>query len=389
MKRYLILLLAIAVLSCTNKELTIRVQIEAENQDLLDQTVTSVIARAQNIGNVLSNSIEKKSNGQFLLRLQIDPVEEVNEEWIRKILETKGIFSLARVDDFPWNDALSRYSSFLKLDSSASNSNGFFNERFTPNDRANASLGAVGLSLAKDTAKLSDLMQSPDRNKFIPPSIQFIWSKTPTEGYYERLGYYMDYAWISEYNDAGFDQRLYEEINNAKSNFLIKWQNNLIFRATRYTDIHIETSNIESLMLEIKRLSQESSGGFFDMPISLYVGPNVFELYAVENSKISSKHIISAISNFNYSGFGWNTDIQMNDEGAEKWRQMTNEATGKQIAIIVDDRVFSAPIVQQEITGGQTQISGLQEIDAKLLSYIIPNPYSAEVKVIEYDITEN
>ena len=79
----------------------------------------------------------------------------------------------------------------------------------------------------------------------------------------------------------------------------------------------------------------------------------------------------------------------MNDEGTEKWSEMTKEAIGEQIAIIVDNRVLYAPYVQTEITNRRTQISGLQEMDAKLLSYIIPNYYSAKVNLIEYNITEN
>ena len=50
--------------------------------------------------------------------------------------------------------------------------------------------------------------------------------------------------------------------------------------------------------------------------------------------------------------------IQMNAEGAKAWKHLTGENIGKQIAIVLDDYVYSYPVVNQEIGGGRSQISG-------------------------------
>ena len=50
--------------------------------------------------------------------------------------------------------------------------------------------------------------------------------------------------------------------------------------------------------------------------------------------------------------------IQMNAEGAKAWKRLTGENIGKQIAIVLDDYVYSYPVVNQEISGGRSQISG-------------------------------
>jgi protein-export membrane protein SecD len=50
--------------------------------------------------------------------------------------------------------------------------------------------------------------------------------------------------------------------------------------------------------------------------------------------------------------------IQFNDEGARLFAELTGNNIGKQLAIFIDDELLSAPIVQEEITGGQAQISG-------------------------------
>lgn len=50
--------------------------------------------------------------------------------------------------------------------------------------------------------------------------------------------------------------------------------------------------------------------------------------------------------------------MQMNAEGAKKWRRMTSENIGKRIAIVLDNYVYSAPMVQGEIPNGNSQITG-------------------------------
>jgi SecD/SecF fusion protein len=50
--------------------------------------------------------------------------------------------------------------------------------------------------------------------------------------------------------------------------------------------------------------------------------------------------------------------MSMNPSGARKWGKMTGANIGKQVAVVLDDVVYSDPVVQSEITGGNTQISG-------------------------------
>lgn len=50
--------------------------------------------------------------------------------------------------------------------------------------------------------------------------------------------------------------------------------------------------------------------------------------------------------------------MQMNPEGARKWRKITSESIGKRIAVVLDDYVYTAPTVQGEIPSGQSEITG-------------------------------
>lgn len=65
-------------------------------------------------------------------------------------------------------------------------------------------------------------------------------------------------------------------------------------------------------------------------------------------------------------------NIGMDQNGAIAWADMTKKNIKKAVAIVMDDVVYSCPIVQGEITGGQTEISGNFQIDeAKALASIL------------------
>ena len=50
--------------------------------------------------------------------------------------------------------------------------------------------------------------------------------------------------------------------------------------------------------------------------------------------------------------------MRMNAEGASIWARLTKENIGKQVAIVLDGLIYSYPTVQNEITGGNSSITG-------------------------------
>ena len=55
--------------------------------------------------------------------------------------------------------------------------------------------------------------------------------------------------------------------------------------------------------------------------------------------------------------------MNMTPAGSRKWAKMTGANIGKQVAMVLDDYVCSAPVVQSEITGGGTSITGSFQIE--------------------------
>ncbi len=50
--------------------------------------------------------------------------------------------------------------------------------------------------------------------------------------------------------------------------------------------------------------------------------------------------------------------LSMNTEGARTWKRLTGENIGKQVAIVLDNNVYSFPFVRSEIPNGMSSISG-------------------------------
>ncbi|MFZ1659870.1 MAG: protein translocase subunit SecDF, partial [Flavobacteriales bacterium] len=83
--------------------------------------------------------------------------------------------------------------------------------------------------------------------------------------------------------------------------------------------------------------------------------------------KLDGSYITDARQDFDMKGDA-EVSMQMNAEGAQKWKLMTGENVGKQVAIVLDGYVVSAPNVMGEIPGGRSSISmgGAQDRNKQL-----------------------
>ncbi len=60
---------------------------------------------------------------------------------------------------------------------------------------------------------------------------------------------------------------------------------------------------------------------------------------------------------------GYYVSMNMTTEAGKKWARVTADNVGKQVAIVLDDQVYSAPNVNQAIDGGRSQITGNFTVD--------------------------
>ena len=99
---------------------------------------------------------------------------------------------------------------------------------------------------------------------------------------------------------------------------------------------------------------------------SVYVqGDNVYELVAIKatsrdgKAKLDGGVITDARVVYDHGSNGEpSVSMTMNAEGANIWARMTSDNVGRQIAIVLDDMVYSYPNVQNAIPGGSSSITG-------------------------------
>jgi SecD/SecF fusion protein len=115
-------------------------------------------------------------------------------------------------------------------------------------------------------------------------------------------------------------------------------------------------------------------------------GKRYFTLYPVKRTpELTGGVIVNARATIDP---GFNQPIvtmEMNSEGSRDWARITGANVNKRVAIVLDDAVFSAPVVRNKIIGGHSQIEGMDDMDeARLLEIVLKaGALPAPVQIIE------
>ena len=98
-------------------------------------------------------------------------------------------------------------------------------------------------------------------------------------------------------------------------------------------------------------------------PSEISTKADVYELHAIKVTEPSGRAplegdvITTAKDEFDQMGHPC-VSMQMNSDGARRWAQLTKMNIGRAVAIVLDGSVYSAPRVNGEIAGGNSQITG-------------------------------
>ena len=119
----------------------------------------------------------------------------------------------------------------------------------------------------------------------------------------------------------------------------------------------------------------------------------IYELYAIKSTERNGRAplegdvIVNAKEDFDQNGKP-SVSMSMNTEGSRRWAQLTKANIGRAIAIVLDDRVYSAPNVQNEITGGNSSITGnfTQEQTKDLSTVLKSGKMPAPAKIVQEDV---
>ena len=112
-----------------------------------------------------------------------------------------------------------------------------------------------------------------------------------------------------------------------------------------------------------KKVLDSRTGKFLWSAKPIKDGSDIYQLFAIRintrdgSALLDGSVITDARQDFSNAG-GNEISMTMNNEGARDWKRITGENVGKCIAIVLDDLVYSAPVVNGEIAGGRSSITG-------------------------------
>ena len=123
-----------------------------------------------------------------------------------------------------------------------------------------------------------------------------------------------------------------------------------------------DTASVNALLKQVKTVFPSNLHLYWSInPVEK--GTDIHELVAI---KVSSRDgqpalggdvIVDASQDYSPTG-QVEVSMSMNSEGAQAWKRLTGDNIGRQIAIVLDNYVYSNPMVNGEIAGGRSSISG-------------------------------
>ncbi|MEZ5914000.1 MAG: protein translocase subunit SecD [Parvularculaceae bacterium] len=115
-------------------------------------------------------------------------------------------------------------------------------------------------------------------------------------------------------------------------------------------------------------------------PMSASEGPGALVLF--EDPEVTGDMVESASAGLNNDGGGFQINFAFDSRGARRFADYTRDHIGEQFAIVLDNEIISAPVIQSAIPGGQGRITGnfspdeAQRIATLIRSGALPAPLS-------------
>jgi SecD/SecF fusion protein len=129
-------------------------------------------------------------------------------------------------------------------------------------------------------------------------------------------------------------------------------------------------------------------------PVKNKSGESLLEVFAIrtvpgsEKPKLSGESVVIAGQDVDSRNGEVQVTMGMDNKGAKAWEKLTGDNVGKAVAIVLDNYVYSAPRVNQAISGGNSVISGnfsIQEAQ-DLASILKTGKLPAPAKIVQEQV---
>ncbi|HUI30001.1 MAG TPA: protein translocase subunit SecD [Candidatus Acidoferrales bacterium] len=115
-------------------------------------------------------------------------------------------------------------------------------------------------------------------------------------------------------------------------------------------------------------------------------GQKFYELFVVKkDAELTGGVVTDAQARIDPTSSQPIVEMKMSSDGARDWARITGANINKRIAIVLDNAVYSAPVVRNRITGGNSQIEGMANVEeANLLAIVLrAGALPAPVDIVE------
>ncbi len=161
---------------------------------------------------------------------------------------------------------------------------------------------------------------------------------------------------------------------------------------TKSGQIYVSETDRRSVMdllarNDVKPLYEGEMTFAFSRPNKTEKGESFYELYFLNGqAELTGKYIIDAGAELRDGQP--KVTMKMDDDGARMWARITESNIDKQVAIVLDNVVYSAPKVNGKIEGGNSEITGSRDMaEANLMKIVLKaGALPAPVKIIQEQV---
>lgn len=143
---------------------------------------------------------------------------------------------------------------------------------------------------------------------------------------------------------------------------------------------YLKRSEVQSI------LEDEVEFLFSHKPEVTQDGVNFYRLYLInKKAELEGGVIVDAQANIDPTTTAPIVTMQMNSEGSREWARITGSNINRRCAIVLDGKVYTAPVIRGKIPSGNSQIEGSESLEeAKLLEIVLKaGALPAPVDIIE------
>ena len=106
------------------------------------------------------------------------------------------------------------------------------------------------------------------------------------------------------------------------------------------------------------------------------------QILVKRRAAFTGEYVTRAFAYFDQQGYG--VSLELNSEGGKIFDEVARQNKGRQMAIILDGEVISAPVLQSDHFGGRAQITGnFDDKEARDLASALENPLRVPVQIEE------